>query len=100
MTLKYENSFKVGDTIRSYDFRPLEGRSECYVEGVVIQKDLNCNSESWCDYAAYVIEVTVDSWDEYGVSRGSRVGQTIRVPMEVSFDEYDGRVTLVEELQF
>jgi hypothetical protein len=101
MTLKYENSFKTGDTIRSYDFPPLAGRRDCYVEGVVTAVDMECNNDGWGGYAAYVIEVTADSWDEPGKdNRGStRVGKTVFVPMEVDFQEYDGRVVLVENAQ-
>tara|TARA_R100000458_G_C8251335_1_gene228240 strand:+ start:1090 stop:1335 length:246 start_codon:yes stop_codon:yes gene_type:complete len=30
-------SFKIGDKIRSYDFKPMPGRGDCYMDGVVTQ---------------------------------------------------------------
>jgi hypothetical protein len=33
--LKFAKIAQVGDTIRAYDFKPLVGREDCFVEGVV-----------------------------------------------------------------
>ena len=75
---------ELGDIIRSYDFKPMIGRDDSFVEGKVL--DVN-NTEN--GYQAYKIEVTKDSWknEEY-----SRVGEIILVPWKVSFSEYQGRV--------
>ena len=81
--LKYANAAKVGDTIRAYDFKPMVGRDDCFVEGLVKRVDNK-------GFDCYIIEVTKDSWAE-GDDRG-RVGQEVLVPFEVSFMEYDGRV--------
>lgn len=96
--LKFEDKFKVGDTIRAYDFNPIEGRRDCFVEGVVTEANMKCNNDGWGGFAAYVIDCTVDSWDEDGKSSHSRVGETIFVPMEVDMFEYDGRIALVESV--
>jgi hypothetical protein len=77
--LKFENIAKVGDTIRSMDFPPIAGRDDVYVEGVVV--DVNDNQ----GYKAFVIQVTEDTLKR-------RVGETVYVPMEVCFMEYDGRI--------
>jgi hypothetical protein len=81
--LKYANAAQVGDTIRAYDFKPLKGRDDCFVEGVVKRVDNK-------GFDCFVIEVTKDSWSE-GEDAG-RVGQEVLVPFQVSFMEYDGRV--------
>ena len=76
-------SFTVinGDTIRAYDFKPMVGREDCFIEGVVL--DSGDRSQG---YQAYKIRVTRDSWDNH------RVGQEVFVPWRVSFNEYQGRV--------
>ena len=77
----------VGDTIRSYDFKPMVGREDCFVEGVV---ERMTNEHG---YDAYKITVTKDSWvDEKDPSDKGRVGKIVYVPVEVSFMEYAGRV--------
>lgn len=86
---------KKGNTIRGYDFKPMVGRNDCYVEGVV--EDSN-NTEM--GYQAYKIVVTKDVFDgavqPEGV-KGSRVGQTVFVPWRVSFMEFQGRVINLSE---
>jgi len=44
---------RQGDTIRAYDFKPMTGREDCYIEGRVV--DVN-NTEQ--GYQSYKIEVT------------------------------------------
>ena len=79
----------VGDVIRSYDFKPMVGRSDCYVEGKVVKQGF-----LKCGYDAYLIEVTYDSWDEdsEGSKIHGRVGKEVYVPMEVDFMDFPGRV--------
>jgi len=77
------------DVIRSYDFKPMYGRPDCFVEGSVIE----LTNEP--GYAAIKIRVLVDEFDgrrfeERGY--GSRVGEIVFVPQMVSFGEYPGRV--------
>ena len=81
---------QVKDIIRSYDFKPMVGREDCYVEGEVLDRN-----DSTRGYQAYKIRVTKDVFDgkeftERG--RGSRVGEIVFVPWKVSFMEYQGRV--------
>ena len=49
--------FKIGDVIRGYDFKPMAGRNDCFVEGVVeaISSDMG--------YNAYKITCTKDVFD-------------------------------------
>lgn len=74
----------TGDTIRSYDFKPMVGRDDCFVEGVV-EKITNEQG-----YRAYKITVTKDSWSDSECK--GRVGKTVFVPVEVAFMDYAGRV--------
>ena len=81
--------FEKNDVIRSYDFKPMYGRSDCFVEGRVIE----FTNEP--GYAAIKIRVLVDEFDgkrfeERG--RGSRVGEIVLVPQQVSYNDYPGRV--------
>ena len=79
---------QVGDIIRSYDFKPMVGRNDCYVEGRVVAVKDTSNG-----YDAYRIEVTRDYWDGADQSgEDSRVGKITYVPWAVSFMEYPGRV--------
>lgn len=92
--LKFANVAKVGQIIRSYDFKPMYGRPDCFVEGRV----LGFSNET--GYDSIKIRVLVDEFDgkrfeEMG--RGSRVGEIIYVPLEVSFMEYDARVVNLSE---
>ncbi len=83
--LKYEG-FKVGDTIRSFDFQPREEIGDRYVEGVIEEADV------WQQGAVcYRIRVSKDT----AAPAGARV--IVYVPYEVSFLEWDGRVMLVAE---
>jgi len=88
--LKHENKAVKGDIIRAYDFAPMAGRGDCYVEGKVI--DANCNEPG---YKCYKIEITADKFDadvETEQNRDNRIGAQMYVPYEVSFHEYDFRV--------
>lgn len=79
---------QIGDVIRSYDFKPMVGRGDCYVEGIVESTNDESNG-----YQAYKITVTKDFWDGSDADRkGSRIGRTVFVPWRVSMFEYDGRI--------
>ena len=81
--LKFANIAKVGDTIRAYDFKPMAGREDCFVEGVVVKIDNQ-------GYDCFVIDVTKDSWSD--AEDKGRVGKQVFVPFQVSFMEFDARV--------
>ena len=81
--------FQANDVIRSYDFKPMFGRPDCFVEGRIIERT---NQHG---YDAFKIHVLVDEFDgkrfeETG--RGSRVGTSVLVPVRVSYNDYPGRV--------
>ena len=86
--LKNAKVASVGDVIRGYDFKPMVGRNDCFVEGDVesITNEMG--------YMAYKITCTKDVFDGAVQPKGkhSRVGKIVYIPFEVSFMEYDGRV--------
>jgi hypothetical protein len=86
--LKFEKIAKVGDVIRAYDFKPMAGREDCYVEGKVLELT-NVNG-----YLAFEILTTRDVWagERLEEGRDSRVGKLTHVPAQVSFMEYDARI--------
>ena len=80
---------QVNDVIRSYDFKPMYGRPDCFVEGRV----LGFTNKTGFD--SIEIRVLVDQFDGKRfevMGRGSRVGEIIQVPIKVSLMEYPGRV--------
>ena len=77
------------DTIRAYDFKPMVGREDCFVEGVVLD-----SGDTSQGYQAYKIRVTRDVFDgkEFTERRnGCRVGETVFVPWRTNRD-YQGRI--------
>ena len=80
---------QIGDVIRGYDFKPMVGRNDCFVEGRV--EDARNDEQG---YLAYKIVCTKDVFDGEVQPEGdhSRVGKTVFVPWRVSFMEYDGRI--------
>ena len=76
---------QVKDIIRAYDFKPMVGRTDCFVEGEVLDR---CDTTQ--GFQAYKIRVTRDSWSD-SEDKG-RVGIEIFVPWRVSFNEFQGRV--------
>lgn len=87
-TLKFEG-FKVGQTIKAFDFEPCEGRRDRYVVGRITEV-VREGSEN-LPHGYYWIEVIVDTIYADGDYRRRYVA----VPMQTSMD-YDGRVTLIE----
>lgn len=85
--LKFEKVATVGDYIRAYDFKPMRGRLDCYVEGEV----LAVTSER--GYTAFKIKVLNDVYNgTVDETEGSRNGRIVFVPLETSFMEYDSRI--------
>jgi hypothetical protein len=85
---------QVKDIIRAYDFKPMLGRTDCFVEGEVLETN---NTEN--GYQAYKIRVTRDVFDgkefnelAYKEVEKHRVGDIVFVPWRVSFMEYQGRI--------
>lgn len=80
---------EINDIIRSYDFKPMYGRPDCFVEGRVL------GFTNKTGYDSIEILVLVDEFDgkrHEEQRRGNRVGEIIMVPKRVSFGEYPGRV--------
>ena len=78
------------DIIRGYDFKPMIGREDCYIEGRVIDAH---NTEQ--GYQAYKVEVTADKFDtviDREPGPDCRVGHIMYIPWRVSFMEYEGRI--------
>lgn len=75
-----------GDIIRAYDFKPMTGREDCFIEGEVLETN---NVEM--GYQSYKIRVTNDSWIEGDDDKG-RIGIEMFVPWITSFNEFPGRV--------
>jgi hypothetical protein len=75
-----------GDFIRAYDFKPMVGREDCFVEGQVVERN---NTEN--GYAAFKIRVSKEVFGGERVT-DNFVGNFIYVPHQVSFMEYDGRI--------
>jgi len=81
---------QVGDIIRGYDFKPMVGRDDCYIEGRVIDR---CDQSQ--GYQAYRVVVTKDQFgDEISTEPGPdcRVGHEMFIPWRVSFMEFQGRI--------
>ena len=74
----------TGDVIRSYDFKPMLGREDCFVEGMVVE----ATDEQ--GYDAYKIRVTRDSWSD--AKDKGRFGKIIYVPVAVAYNDFPGRV--------
>jgi hypothetical protein len=87
--LKFEGAANVGEVIRGYDFKPMAGRNDCFVEGIV---EAVTNEVG---YKAFKVTCTKDVFDGKENKRGekgSRVGKIVFVPMETSFMEFDARI--------
>jgi len=92
--LKHEMKATIGDTIRAYDFKPMAGREDCYVEGKVV------DITNQHGYLAYEILVSVDKFGESYEDfefEGNRVGQKVLAPFETSFMEFDSRIMNLSE---
>jgi len=79
--LKFEG-IALGTKIKAYDFEPMEGRTDRYVTGTIIEKITR-------DFAKfYVINCREDSAFPEGANR---VGLLVHVPMETVMD-FDDRI--------
>jgi hypothetical protein len=101
--LKFENTANVGDTIKAYDFQPMDDRPDMYIEGVVVSKG-DCLVEYMpgvkvSQFQGYTINVTksVSGIKENTDFDQSRVGSEMYVPFQMSMLEYDNRVVKVSE---
>lgn len=88
--MKYENVAEIGQKIRAYDFQPMEGRQDQYIEGVVVDKGWVVHPKTGQQvFMGYTIEIDADCDDG-----GDRIGDKGYVPFETTFD-FEGRVQKV-----
>ena len=80
--LKY-NNFKVGQTIKAFDFIPMANRPDSFVQGKIISIPTDRG------FACYEVKAAVGSNNFY------KIDESVFVPMQVSFMEYDGRIVEV-----
>jgi hypothetical protein len=85
MAQKFTNRFNNGDYIRGYDFQPMRGRGDSFIEGTVI--DAN-NTER--GYLAFKIKVENRVFG--GKQEAPEADEIGWIPHEVHFLEYDHRV--------
>lgn len=89
--LKFENTAKVGDIIKAYDFKPMADRPDVFLAGRVIEKgEMYQDFEGRKVYIGNGYTVEVLGGDEK--SREYRKGTTMYVPFEIDFMEFDERV--------
>jgi hypothetical protein len=87
--LKFAGVAKVGDIIRAYDFKPMAGRDDAFIEGIV--ENANCNEPG---FNCFKITVTADKFEKYETKakKENRVGRIMFVPHETGFMEFEHRV--------
>lgn len=84
MPLKFEGKFVKGNRIRAYDFEPLMGRGDSYIEGIV-QEEVPYPNPAGYSYLLVAAKFRC----VYGDLR--ETNEQIRVPLETSCD-YDSRI--------
>lgn len=84
---KFESTAEVGDLVKCYDFRPMEGRPERFVVGRVVEKGF-LTEYSMVGYRVAVLKDTVFT--------GEDMRDEIATAFEMMFGEFDGRITKVE----
>jgi hypothetical protein len=82
--MKFENVAEVGDTIKAYDFKPMDDRPDYFLVGKVTAK-----GKTRLGFDGYTVTVTESP--EHDV----RVGLEMFVPFGIVFDDWDGRVSKV-----
>lgn len=80
----HANKANVGDTVRSWDFKPMADRGDCYVEGIVIKKEAGL----------YHIAVQNRVFD--GKQEAAEAGEMVQTAFETFFMEWEDRITKLE----
>jgi hypothetical protein len=92
--LKFENTANIGDIIKAFDFKPMADRPDSFLTGRVVEK-----GEMFQDFDGRKVYIgngyTVEVLGGDSESAPIRKGQTMYVPFEVDFMEYDERVEVV-----
>ena len=90
---KFENTAKIGEVIKAFDFKPMEGREDSFLVGKVVDKGMiNHPVFNVPVYAGYTVEILVER-------DGYKKGETAYVPFETDFMEYDERVECIITLE-
>ena len=79
-------TFKIGDKIRSYDFKPMRGRGDCYMDGVVTRV-----SDSLITFTC-----TRQIFDGLDMSGDSDVINTEVQTATKSMLDWDGRLAVIK----
>ena len=78
---------KAGDYIRSYDFEPLLGRGQCYLEGTITRVADG--------YVFFTVENEVwNGTPMLASNQGSRIGSECSAPLQ-GVEEFDGRLQVL-----
>ena len=95
--LKFENLANVGDVIKAFDFKPMEGRPDMFLIGEVLAKGKMFKEieEGRKVYIGDGYTVKVVGGDEDSIEMG-RKDIEMYVPFEVDFMEWDGRIEVLE----
>ena len=80
----HKNEANIGDTVRSWDFKPMEGRGDCYVEGIVFKKEDG------------LYHIAVQNRMFNGEEVGAQSGEMVTTAFETLFMEWAGRITKLE----
>lgn len=76
----HKDKANVGDVVRSYDFKPMADRGDCYVEGIVLEKHAG----------NYKIAVQNRVWD--GEVMAVHPGEYVHTPFQLHLMEYEYRI--------
>ncbi len=95
--LKFENTANIGDMIKAFDFKPMEGRPDSFMTGIVtakgpiyVERDFGEGPVRVYHCDGYTVKVIGSDEDSK-----ERIGDIGYIPFGVSFMEFDERVTLV-----
>ena len=82
------SAIAYGSTIRAYDFQPMPGRPDQFIEGVVVDAGMIKHPEYGHNmFSGYTIQIT-------GAARADdpRIGDIGYVPFKMDFMDFDGRI--------
>ena len=87
--------FTLGQVIRARDFEDRAQRGPCYIEGCILQ--VFPQGIAGADFAHYLVKPTLRVWDGKPAPLD---GFNVRVPFQLSLDDYANRVMLVPNSLF
>ena len=82
--LNFENTAEIGDVVRSWDFKPMEDRGDCFIEGIVVGKD------------DMMFEIVVQKRVFDGDVVDVTPGEAVRTAFKVLLMEWEDRITKLE----